>query len=68
MTVYLLRCQHGNQRYWECVEASLACTRDEVPRELARMGGVNLLHLVAYDTMPCWEVAALTGQDWTNNL
>ena len=62
---YLLRCQHGSHRYWRAIKTpGLACTHEELPREVARKAGVNLFDVVALDLMPCLEVAASVGRDW----
>ena len=62
---YLVKCQHGSFRYYNTVEASLACTRNEMPMEVARKARVNPLHVVAVEAMPSNAVAVSCGEEWS---
>jgi hypothetical protein len=64
MAMYLLRCQYGSHRYWRAIRLALACTHDELPREVARKAGVNLLHVVALEVVPNLQVAHAYGVEW----
>lgn len=63
--VYLIRAQHGSRRYWRAKPCpGLACTHEELPREVARRLSVPLAHVVALNLMPSLEVARDVGREW----
>ena len=65
---YLLRCQHGDHKYWATVcNVSLSCTRSEVVHELARKANVPALHVVAVDNVLNNTMGMVLGQEWSKS-